>query len=162
MLAMCLAHPAGNLTRPCSPLNRVANIASATGVSPERRMLSQTHTTTFIKTALASKPGAVCAPLPSAPGVLIYKVMGKMFAILEIRRVQAVILKCDPGAAEILRAHYAGIGHRSHLDRRFWICIDLDADVPAEEIARLATHSYELVRAKLTRKQKAELEALAC
>jgi predicted DNA-binding protein (MmcQ/YjbR family) len=39
--------------------------------------------------------------------------------------------------------------------------VNLDADVPAEEIERLVTHSYELVRAKLTRKQKAELEALS-
>jgi predicted DNA-binding protein (MmcQ/YjbR family) len=60
----------------------------------------------------------------------------------------------------MLRAHYAGVGHRSHLDRRFWICVDLDSDVPAEEIDRLATHSYQLVRDKLTRKQKAELDAL--
>jgi predicted DNA-binding protein (MmcQ/YjbR family) len=114
-----------------------------------------------LQAALAAKPGAVCAPLPSAPGVLIYKVMGKMFAILEIRRIEAVILKCDPGRAEILRAQYAGIGHRSHLDRRFWICVTLGSDVPASEIERLATHSYELVRAGLTRKQKAELAALS-
>jgi predicted DNA-binding protein (MmcQ/YjbR family) len=87
--------------------------------------------------------------------------MDKMFAILEMRRVEAVILKCDPNLAEILREQYAGVSHRSHLDRRYWICVNLDADVPAEEIERLVTHSYELVRAKLTRKQKAELEALS-
>jgi predicted DNA-binding protein (MmcQ/YjbR family) len=99
--------------------------------------------------------------LASSSGVVIYKVMGKMFAIVESRRIHNVILKCDPHLAEILREQYAGVGHRSHLDRRFWISINLDADVPAEEIERLAGHSYDLVRAKLTRKQKAELEALA-
>ncbi len=101
----------------------------------------------------------MCAPLPSAPGVLIYKVMDKMFAILEIRRVQAAILKCEPDVAAMLREHYAGVGHRSHLDRRFWICVDLESDVPAEEIERLALRSYELVCAKLTRKQRAEIGA---
>ena len=110
---------------------------------------------------LAGKQGAECASLPSAPGVLIYKVMGKIFAILEMRRVTCVILKCDPAMVEVLRAHYAGVGHRSHLDRRHWICVDLAADVPAEEIERLATQSYELVRATLTRKQRAELEKLS-
>ncbi len=115
----------------------------------------------FVKTTLAAKPGAVAAPLPSAPGVLIYKVIGKMFAVLEIRRIEAVILKCDPALVEILRAQYAGVGHRSHLDRRFWICVTLNADVPVEEIERLATQSYELVRARLTRKQQAELESLS-
>ena len=95
-----------------------------------------------------------------APLVLIFKVMGKMFAILSVRGTENVILKCDPHLAETLREQYAGVGHRSHLDRRFWISVDLDADVPAEEIERLAAHSYDLVRAKLTRKQKTGLEAL--
>jgi predicted DNA-binding protein (MmcQ/YjbR family) len=119
------------------------------------------QTIAVVKAALEARPGAVGAPLPSAPGVTLYKVMGKMFAILEVRRVQVVILKCDPHLPEILREQYAGVGHRSHLDRRFWISVDLDADVPAEEIERLVAQSYDLVRAKLTRKQKAELEALA-
>ncbi len=113
-----------------------------------------------LKPKLEAMPGASAAPLPSAPGVTIYKVMGKMFAILESRRVECVILKCDPHLADELRQQYAGVGHRSHLDRRFWISVSLDADVPAEEIQRLAAHSYDLVCAGLTRKQKAELEAL--
>ena len=72
-----------------------------------------------LQAILAAKPGAVGEPLPSAPGVVLYKVMGKMFAILESRKIQNMILKCDPHLAEILREQYAGVGHRSHLDRRF-------------------------------------------
>jgi predicted DNA-binding protein (MmcQ/YjbR family) len=117
--------------------------------------------TLAVKVALEAKPGAVGAPLPSAPGVVLYKVMGKIFAILEVRRVEVVILKCDPVLAEVLREQYAGIGHRSHLDRRFWISVDLNADVPLSEIEKLAAQSYELVRAKLTRKQRLELDALS-
>lgn len=114
-----------------------------------------------VRAVLEARPGAVGEPLPSAPGVTLYKIMGKMFAILSVRRAEFVILKCDPHLAEILREQFAGIGHRSHLDRRFWISVDLDGSVPAEEIERLVAHSYDLVRAKLTRKQKAEIEALA-
>ena len=109
---------------------------------------------------LAAKPGAISAALPSAPGVVIYKIMGKMFAIHTTRRAENVILKCDPHLAEILREQYAGVGHRSHLDRRFWICVMLDADVPADEIERLVAQSYDLVAAGLTKKQKAELELI--
>lgn len=123
--------------------------------------MSLSERTAVLEAALQAKPGAVGEPLPSAPGVVLYKVMGKMFAIVESRRIHNVILKCDPHLAEILREQYAGVGHRSHLDRRFWISVNLDADVPAEEVERLAAHSYDLVCAKLTRKQKAELEALS-
>ena len=87
--------------------------------------------------------------------------MGKMFAILTTRRTQNVILKCDPHLAEILREQYDGVGHRSHLDRRFWICVYLDTDVPLDETERLIAQSYDLVCAGLTRKQRAELQALA-
>jgi predicted DNA-binding protein (MmcQ/YjbR family) len=119
------------------------------------------QTTRAIQAALDAKPGATSAQLPSAPGVMIYKVMGKMFAILELRKVEVVILKCDPVLVGVLKEQYAGVGHRSHLDRRFWISVSLDADVPAKEIVKLAAQSYDLVCAKLTRKQKAELEALS-
>jgi predicted DNA-binding protein (MmcQ/YjbR family) len=123
-----------------------------------------TERTLALKAVLESMPGARGEPMAASRGsdplVLIYKVMGKMFAILAVRKSENVILKCDPHLAETLRETYAGVGHRSHLDRRFWISIDLDGDVPAEEVVRLAAHSYDLVRAGLTRKQQAELAAL--
>jgi predicted DNA-binding protein (MmcQ/YjbR family) len=113
---------------------------------------------------LAAKPGAVANAMPAPKGrdtgVLIYKVMGKMFAIVSLRNDESVILKCDPNLAHALRRQYKGVGHRSHLDKRFWICVTLDADVPAKEVRRLVEHSYDLVCSGLTRKQKAELAAL--
>ena len=121
--------------------------------------------TSALKAVLDAKPGAAGAPMTAARGsrslVLIYKVMGKMFAILAVRGTANAILKCDAHLAQVLRGHYQGVGHRSHLDRRFWISVDLDSDVPPSEIRRLVDHSYEQVCAGLTRKQKAELEALA-
>lgn len=106
---------------------------------------------------IAAKAGATGDRLPSAKGVTLYKVAGKMFAILSTRKQHFVIVKCDPHLAEILREQYASIGHRSHLDRRFWISVDLDGDVPGEEIERLVGGSYDLIVASLTKKQKAEL-----
>ena len=119
------------------------------------------QTTSAVKAALDAKPGATSTQLPSAPGVLLYKVMGKMFAVLELRKLEAVILKCDPVLIGVLKEQYTGVGHRSHLDRRFWICVDLNADVPVKEVVKLAAQSYDLVRSKLTRKEKTELEALS-
>lgn len=121
--------------------------------------------TAALKAVLDAMPGAVGEPMTASRGtlplVLIYKVMGKMFAILAVRGTPNVIVKCDPHLAEVLRETYVGIGHRSHLDRRFWISIDLDSDVPAEEVERLAAQSYDLVRAGLTGKQRARLAELS-
>ena len=128
------------------------------------RVASFSRRTAALKSSLDAMPGAVAEPMAaprgSTPIVLIYKVMGKMFAILSVRGDEYVILKCDPLLAVGLRERYAGVSHRSHLDRRYWISASLDADVPAAELKRLAAHSYEQVCAKLTRKQRAELASL--
>ena len=119
-----------------------------------------------LKAVLEAMPGAtvVSRSQPRStkgPLALDYKVMGKTFAILQVRGLECVILKCDPHLVDVLKQQYAGVGHRSHLDRRFWICIELGADVPAAETERLVAGSYDLVRAGLTKKQQAELAGAA-
>ncbi len=118
-----------------------------------------------VKAIIEAKPGTeakpMSAPRASVPSSIIFKVMGKMFAILSVRGIENVILKCDPNLAQSLREQYEGVGHRSHLDRRFWISVSLDADVPEDEVERLIGHSYALVCEGLTRKQKAELAVLS-
>jgi predicted DNA-binding protein (MmcQ/YjbR family) len=118
--------------------------------------------TAALSAALDAKPGVVGQPILAPRGALIavrYKLMGKMFAILQPRAPGYLILKCDPHLVEILRQTYAGVGHRTHLDRRHWIAVTLDSDVPGDEVDRLAESAYQLVRAGLTRKQQAELAA---
>jgi predicted DNA-binding protein (MmcQ/YjbR family) len=121
--------------------------------------------TEALKIFLEARPGAAASPMTSSTGktplVLIFKVAGKTFAILSVRAEEFVILKCDPHLADELRGRYAGVGHRSHLDRRHWISVDLDSDLPAAEIRRLASLSYDLVCAGLTKKQQADLAVLA-
>lgn len=116
--------------------------------------------TAALKAHLDGYPGAVAepygAPRSATPLILMYKVAGKMFAILGVRDEAYVILKSDH--ADMLREKYAGVGHRSHLDRRFWISVDLDADVTPAEVRKLVKASYDLVVATLTKKQR---EALA-
>ncbi len=133
--------------------------------TPPQAKLDLGRRTAALMACIEAKPGAIAKPMgapnASGPSVLIYKVMGKMFAILSIKGVENVILKCDPNLAHALREQYAGVGHRSHLDRRYWISVHLDADVPADEIETLVGHSYQLVCSGLTRKQKAEIAALS-
>ncbi len=62
------------------------------------------HEIVALRAVIEARPGAVGEPLPRFPGVTIYKVMGKMFAILTDGRARHVILKCDPHLAEVLRA----------------------------------------------------------
>ena len=129
---------------------------------PEAHGARPSKRTATVKAWIEAKPGAEGRPYQprknSPPLVIIYKVMGKIFAILSVRGDPDVILKCDPTLASILRQEYAGIGHRSHLDRRYWISVRLDADVPTQEIRRLVSLSYDLVCGTLTAKQRRALQ----
>jgi predicted DNA-binding protein (MmcQ/YjbR family) len=110
-----------------------------------------------VQAFLAAQPGAALSPTRPRGGI-IYIVGGKMFAILGTGKTAFVILKCDPHLAEAMKGKYDGIGHRSHLDRRFWISVDLDADVPLPEIRKLIAHSHAQVVATLSKKQQAALQ----
>ena len=122
--------------------------------------------TIAVKSWIEARPGAVpklvSARKGSAPMAIIYKVMDKIFAILSVRGIESVILKCDSHLAQLLRKQYSGVGHRSDPDRRYWISVTLAADVPVKELKRLVSQSYDLICSKLTSKQKAELARLLC
>ncbi len=66
---------------------------------------------------LEAKPGVttsqVAGPGGRPPTSTMYKVGGKLFAILAIRGAPWVIVKSDPHLVEILREQYAGVGHRA-------------------------------------------------
>ena len=115
---------------------------------------------TALKVILDALPGATVGPVPGPRGAsrdaLLYKVMGKVFAILA---PGAVGLKCDPHLADVLREQYVGVGHYRHFLRN-WISVSFESDVPPREIERLTAGSYDLVCSGLTRKQRADLAAL--
>ena len=91
---------------------------------------------------LSGKAGV--APFRYSQNVTMYKVKDKIFAIMSMQSAY-VVLKCDPNSIDILKAKYKGIGHKTHLDHRHWIAVELNSDVPVKEAKRLASLSYELV-----------------
>ena len=112
-----------------------------------------------VRAALNAMTGA-SASQPFGPDVDVWKVCGKMFALMSPGEADSVSLKCDPHLAEILRETWPGITPGYHLNKRHWISVRLDGDVPEDEVLRLSDGSYALVRASLTRAQRADLEAL--
>ena len=107
---------------------------------------------------LAGRPAAT-REQPFGPGVEVFKIGGKMFAIAPETGAPSVTLKCDPHLSEMMRETYAAITPGYHTDKRHWITIRQDADLPDEEVLGLIDHAYDLVRSKLTRAAKAALDA---
>lgn len=95
--------------------------------------------------ALAGMPSATVGE-PFEEGVPVYKVAGKVFAILQAHATPPqVTLKCDPERARQLREQYRSVVPGYHVNKRLWNTITLDGDVPDDDLLELVHHSYELV-----------------
>ena len=98
--------------------------------------------------------------LPFGPDTLVFRVGGKMFALLGLEREPPFVnLKCDPERAVDLRERYAGVTAGYHMNKRHWNSVALRGDVPRAEVEAQVRHSYDLVLASLTRAQRAALGA---
>lgn len=92
---------------------------------------------------------------------LVFKVMGKMFALsgLERQPVQ-VNLKCDPEWAIELREEYDGtIISGFHMSKKHWNTVEIH-QLPQDFMVELIDHSYDLVVQSLPKKVKSEWEQL--
>lgn len=98
---------------------------------------------------------------PFGPEALVYKVMGKMFALIaEGSDPLRISLKCDPDEALALRDMYTAVTPGYHLNKRHWNTVTADGTIPENEFWGMIDQSYDLVVQGLTRKARAELDSL--
>jgi len=105
-------------------------------------------------------PG-VTEECPFRPEVPVYKVLGKMFALLSPDEVPASMnLKCDPERALDLRDQYESILPGYHMNKKHWNTLILNGSLPSPLIKELIDHSYELVVGGLTKKDREKLQQM--
>lgn len=91
---------------------------------------------------------------------LVMKVGSKMFGYLPLEYSEPyLVLKCEPEKSEWLRMQHDYIEPAYHMNKRHWIGIFLSRGVDSSLIKELIEHSYALVYAKLSRKERATLTA---
>ncbi|MBL7940479.1 MAG: MmcQ/YjbR family DNA-binding protein [Flavobacteriales bacterium] len=98
-----------------------------------------------------TKPG-FSEDFPFGPDVLVFRVAGKIFALMDVDTFGSVNLKCDPERAIDLRERYEGVQPGYHMNKQHWNTVSTDGSVPAKLLLELADHSYELIRASLPKK----------
>ena len=110
-----------------------------------------------VRALCAAKPGAA-ETHPFGPSVAVYKVGGKMFALVPHEgEPPTVNLKCDPEWSEVLRKAYAAVRPGYHQNKRHWNTVDLDGSVEDDVVRGLIWDSYDLVVAGLPLSVRAEL-----
>jgi predicted DNA-binding protein (MmcQ/YjbR family) len=104
-----------------------------------------------------SKPH-VTEGTPFGEDVLVFKVVGKIFALAGLDQVPATAnLKCDPDLALDLRDRYEQVRPGYHMNKKHWNTVELEGGIPEAELRTMIDHSYELVVGALPRKQRAKL-----
>lgn len=92
---------------------------------------------------------------PFGPEALVYKVAGKMFALLLPEDVPPRLnLKCEPERALELRDRHTAIRPGYHMNKRHWNTLVLDGSLSARLVRELVAHSYERVIAGLPARQR--------
>jgi predicted DNA-binding protein (MmcQ/YjbR family) len=106
------------------------------------------------------KKKGVTEEFPFGETTLVYKVMGKMFALADLDAFESMNLKCDPERGAELREQYPSITPGYHMNKKHWITVPTDGSLPDKFILGLVDDSYALVAHSLTRSQKLELGTL--
>ena len=91
---------------------------------------------------------------------LVFRVVGKIFAMLELERPDVVSLKCNPDYALQLREKHPEISGAWHMNKKYWNQVNLSGHLEDELVQGLVRHSYAEVVKKLTRKERAEHEEI--
>ncbi len=73
---------------------------------------------------------------------LVFKVLGKIFAVLSLERPDCVTLKCHPSFAEELRSRFNAVSVPRYFCKTTWNEVTFNADADDATIFRLITHAY--------------------
>jgi predicted DNA-binding protein (MmcQ/YjbR family) len=106
---------------------------------------------------LSVKGATECLPFDDT--TLVYKVMNKMFVYFSLNPKGGDFfanMKCAPEKSQQLMERYQGITFGYYSDKRYWITVYLNSDVPDSLIKELVLHSVNEVINKLSKSKREE------
>jgi predicted DNA-binding protein (MmcQ/YjbR family) len=107
-----------------------------------------------------SKKG-VTESFPFDETTLVFKVMGKMFALTDLAdEILNVNLKCDPEEAIRLREEHIAVIPGYHMHKKHWNTVMIDGSITDDKICEWIDNSYNLVVASLPGKIQTELKII--
>jgi predicted DNA-binding protein (MmcQ/YjbR family) len=108
---------------------------------------------------LSFKGAEECLPFDEV--TLVFKVMGKMFAVLPLdRETLSVTVKCDPDTAIDLRERYEAVEEAFHFNKKYWNTLYPNLDMDDKEIKKWIRYSVNEVIRKLPQTKQKECKDL--
>ena len=82
---------------------------------------------------------------PFNEDVLVFKVGGKVYALIDLSEPDSINLKCDPEYAIELREKYEEVKPGYHMNKKHWNTVMINGALPVKMVYALIDHSYEQV-----------------
>jgi predicted DNA-binding protein (MmcQ/YjbR family) len=105
------------------------------------------------RTFCLAKKG-VTEEFPFGSETMVFKVMGKMFALTNVESFASINLKVDPETGVELREKYPSVLPGYHMNKKHWITVLMDGSIPDKILCQWTDNSYQLVVASLPKKQQ--------
>jgi predicted DNA-binding protein (MmcQ/YjbR family) len=106
------------------------------------------------------KKKGVTEEFPFGEETLVYKVMGKLFALTDVENFESINLKVDPEEGVERRESYPAVQPGYHMNKKHWITVRMDGSLPDKLVRQWIDDSYALVASKLTKSEKSSLESM--
>ncbi|MGP2570992.1 MmcQ/YjbR family DNA-binding protein [Ornithobacterium rhinotracheale] len=95
--------------------------------------------------------------MPFGEDVLVFKVGGKMFALLSLIPDRRWInLKAEPNEVLRLKEEFSAVMPAYHMNKKHWISVNFE-ETSSQDLADWVQQSYDLVKAKLPLKIRKNL-----
>lgn len=78
--------------------------------------------------------------------ILVFYVQQHMFCYFNIDDFTSITIKCEPQRIAQLKDHYEAVTEPYNGNKKHWMSIHLNADLPDSEILALVSNSYHLVK----------------
>jgi predicted DNA-binding protein (MmcQ/YjbR family) len=101
---------------------------------------------------------ATSESFPFDQETLVFKVGGKMFALIDLSDSDHANLKCDPEKVVFLREHYLCVKPGYHMNKKHWNTVYFTEEVSDSLYFEWIDDSYNLVVASLPNKLKIEYD----
>jgi len=91
---------------------------------------------------------------PFGEDTLVFRLKGKIFALMGIEQASTINLKCEPERAVSLREHYPErILPGYHMNKTHWNTV-VYTRLPDALVQELIRHSYERIKSSLPKKER--------
>lgn len=85
--------------------------------------------------------------------VLVFYILDHMFCMTDMDDFTSVTVKADPETIDELKMTRTSVCSYRNMSERHWIQLNLNGDVLDREVYDLIRRSYEIVKAKYTKKR---------